>query len=240
MNCYRRNDVGQSLKADSDEFPDLWGLTANEVANRKSSALLSLQEYHLDLEEDAQSEVRSIESVALYPLNLLLKNLTPFNYSISSDSSTPDSFVSVFQNSIKLYQLYTFYVYAISELGSVHGETIREIQNQNVGKWLDADQGDGLSVRFDAISTTAKQHAQNFMTNNGNVSLDIPVENSISRSFLIGNRESPLYIKPEDRLQDDEVNYRGMDLGLAEHLGQAKDVALQVYARYFNIVIVKV
>lgn len=232
--------MGQSVKANLDEYPDLWGLTANEVAHRKSSALLSLQEYHIDLEEDAQSEVRSIESVALYPLNLLLKNLTPFNYSISSDKSTPNSFISVFQNSIKLYQLYTFYVYSISELGSVHGKTILEIQSKNVGKWLDSKKDDGLSARFDEISSTARQHAKKYMTKNGTVSMDIPVENTISRSFLLSNRESPLYKKPENRSTDDEVNFRGMDLALAEHLGQAKDVALQVYARYFNIVIVEV
>ena len=232
--------MAQSLKANSDEFPDLWGLTANEVANRKSSALLSLQEYHLDLEEDAKSEVRSIESVALYPLNLLLKNLAPFNYSIKADSSTPESFTSVFQNSIKLYQLYTFYVYAVSELGSLHGETILEIQSKNVEKWLDTDHDNSLSVRFDVITSTAQQHAKKYMNEMGGVSLDIPVENTISRSFLLGNRESPLYIKPKNRSNDDEVNFRGMDLALAEHLGQAKDAALNVYARYFNVVIVKV
>jgi len=35
-------------------------------------------------------------------------------------------------------------------------------------------------------------------------------------------------------------NFRGMDLALADHLGLAKDRALEVYAHYFNIVIVEV
>ncbi len=104
----------QSEHFNTTDFPDLWGLTANEVANRKSTAHLSLQEYHINQDNNADSEVRTIKSVAFYPLHLLLKNLSPFNYSITEDYDIPRSFIPIFSNSIKLYQLYIFFVYAIS------------------------------------------------------------------------------------------------------------------------------
>ena len=232
--------MGQSLPVQKDNYPDLWGLTANEVANRNSTALLSLQEYHMGKDDESQNEVRSIESVAFYPLHLLLNDLAPFNYSVKTDDATPQAYLSVFQNSIKLYQLYTFYVFAISELGSVHGEKILEIQSRHLDKWLGNQQGFVLSARFDDISTTAKKHAHQHVSNLDYLTLDIPVENSISKTFLLSNKESPLYA-PDTKLDDNnEINFRGIDLALAEHLGQAKDLALQVYSRYFSVVIVKV
>ena len=232
--------MGQTQPAATDEYPDLWGLTANEVANRKSSALLSLQEYHMDSGDDFQNEVRTIENVAFYPLHLLLNDLTPFNYTVKADDATPKAFLSVFQNSIKLYQLYTFYVYTVSELGSVHGEKILEIQSKHLDKWLGNQQGYVLSARFDDITMAASQHAQLHGSNYDYLSLDIPVENSISKTFLLGNRESPLYVASDNLDKVNEVNFRGTDLALAEHLGYAKDLALQIYARYFNAVIVNV
>ncbi len=232
--------MAQTSPTHSDEYPDLWGLTANEVANRKSTAILSLQEYHIDQDQDAQCEVRSIENVAFYPLHLLLNNLAPFNHSVKVDNATPKAFVSVFENSIKLYQLYTFYVFAISELGSVHGEKILEVQSNHLDKWLGTQQGDALSARFDDISNAAKLHAQRHSSKYEYVALDIPVENTIAKTFLLSNRESPIYVDANKRTNPSEINFRGMDLALAEYLGQAKDLALQVYARYFSIVIVKV
>ena len=232
--------MAQTETTETNEFPDLWGLTANEVANRKSSAFLSLQEYHIDQEEDVENEVRSIKSVAFYPLYLLMNNLSPFSYTVEADSSTPKAYLPVIQNSIKLYQLYIFYVYAISELGSVHGEKILDIQNNHLNKCLDSKQGDTLAARFDDITYSAKQHAQCYASSGSNSSLEIPVENSIARTFLISNRESPIYIDPENRKNMNETNFRGIDLALAEHLGMSKDEALKVYARYFSIVIVKV
>ncbi len=224
-----------------DNYPDLWGLTANEVANRKSSALLSLQEYHLGPEDEAlKSEVRTIKNVAFYPLHLLLNDLPPFNYSVKADDSTPQAFLSVFQNSIKLYQLYTFYVYAISELGSIHGDEILNIQSKQLNKWFGNQQGDVLSARFDDITTAAKQHAKQHASSLNYMSLDIPVENTISRTFLLTNRDSPLYISDDKQGSPTDINFRGIDLALAEHLGHAKDLALQVYSRFFNSVIVKV
>ncbi len=98
----------QSEQVDTTDFPDLWGLTANEVANRKSTARLSLQEYHIDKNNSVDSEIRTIESVAFYPLHLLLKNLTPFNYTIEQDHETPKSFIPIFTNAVKFYQLYIF------------------------------------------------------------------------------------------------------------------------------------
>ena len=232
--------MSQSEPLSTGEFPDLWGLTANEVANRKSSAFLSLQEYHMDQEKNVESEVRSIDKVAFYPLHLLMNNLTPFNYTVEADHSTPKSFLSVIQNSIKLYQLYTFYVYAVSELGSVHGEKILELQNKHLNKILGSKQGDTLAARFDDITSAAKQHAQHHSSAGGNLSLEIPVENTIARSFLLSNQESPLYVDPKKRKEPSETNFRGIDLALAEHLGLSKDEALKVYSRYFSIVIVKV
>ena len=232
--------MGQTQAMRTDEYPDLWGLTANEVANRKSTAALSLQEYHIDQGPDAQCEMRSIESVAFYPLHLLLNNLAPFNQSVKADNATPKAFVSVFQNSIKLYQLYTFYVFAISELGSAHGEKILEVQSKHLDSWLGTKQGDALSARFDDISNAAKQHAQQYSSKHKYVALDIPVENTIAKTFLLNNRESPLCVGTNKQSNASEINFRGMDLALAEHLGHAKDLALQVYSRYFSIVIVKV
>ena len=232
--------MGQTDPVDQDDYPDLWGLTANEVANRKSTALLSLQEYHIDQEEDSKSEVRTIESVAFYPLHLLLNDLTPFNYSVKADNANPETFLPVFRNSIKLYQLYTFYVYAISELGSIHGEKILEIQSKHLDKWLGQQQGYALSARFDDVSTAAKLHAQRHASSLDYLALDIPVENTISKTFLLGNRESPLYVSDSKQCDPSDINFRGIDLALAEHLGQAKDQALQVYSRYFSVVIVKV
>ena len=232
--------MGQSEPFDNDDYPDLWGLTANEVANRKSTALLSLQEYHIDQEEGSQTEVRTIESVAFYPLHLLLNNLSPFNYSIKSDNANPEAFLSVFRNSIKLYQLYTFYIYAISELGSIHGEKILETQSKHLDKWLGGQQGYALSARFDDITSAAKLHAQRHASSLDYLSLDIPVENTISKTFLLGNRESPLYISDNKQCDPNDINFRGIDLALAEHLGFAKDQALQVYSRYFSVVIVQI
>ena len=236
----RRSIVPQSEFLATGEFPDLWGLTANEVANRKSSAFLSLQEYHMDQEENVENEVRSIDNVAFYPLHLLMNNLTPFNYTVVADSATPKSFLPVIQNSIKLYQLYIFYVYAVSELGSVHGESILALQNKHLNKILGSKQEDTLAVRFDDITNAAKQHAKRHASTSGNLSLEIPVENTIARSFLLSNKESPLYVDPKKRDASNETNFRGIDLALAEHLGLSKDEALKVYSRYFSIVIVKV
>lgn len=220
------------------EFPDLWGLTANEVANRKSSARLSLQEYHIDQDSDADSEVRTIESVAFYPLHLLLNNQTPFNYTIDDNHETPKSYIPVFTNAVMLYQLYIFFVYAISELGSVHADKILEIQSKHIGKWMDSSQAYALTARFDDISIAAKEHTQKHLSNLEYDSLDIPIEHSIAKIFLLNNGESPLYTEANEH--DDEVNFRGMDLALADHLGLAKDRALEAYAHYFNIVIVEV
>ena len=232
--------MSQTQPVRTDEYPDLWGLTANEVANRNSTALLSLQEYHIDQEGESQTEVRSIESVAFYPLHLLLNDLMPFNYSVKADHANPQAFLSVFQNSIKLYQLYTFYVYAISELGSIHGDKILSIQSKHLDKWLGDQQGYVLSARFDDISTAAKQHAKNHVSKYDYLALDIPVENTIAKTFLLGNRESPLYVSDNKQCDPNEINFRGIDLALAEHLGHAKDLALQVYSRYFSVVILKI
>ncbi len=224
----------------SPDFPDLWGLTANEVANRKSSAHLSLQEYHIDQDENADSEVRSIESVAFYPLHLLLKNLTPFNYTIKEDHATPKSFIPVFTNAIKLYQLYIFFIYTLSELGSKHAEKILEIQSKHLETWLDSSQACALTARFDDISLAAKEHNNQHNSDLEYVSLDIPVEQSIAKIFLLQNKESPFYVEDTQNSADAETHFRGMDLALADHLGLAKDLALEVYAQYFNVVIVKV
>lgn len=224
----------------SDDFPDLCGLTANEVANRNSTTSLNLQEYHLDQKVDPQSEVRNIESIAFYPLHLLLNNLTPFNYSVNADETTPKAFISTFQISIKLYLLYIFYVYALNEYGSVHGDNILEIQSKHFDTWLGAHQGDALSARFDDISKAAKQHAHLYPPKYEYVILDIPVENSIAKALLLSHRESPLCRANNKQSNASECNFRGMDLALAEHLGQAKDLALQVYSHYFSIVIIDV
>ena len=69
-------------------------------------------------------------------------------------------------------------------------------------------------------------------------SLDIPIEQSIAKIFLLLNKESPLYV--ETASSEDDVNFRGMDLALSDHLGLAKDRALKAYAHFFNIVIVEV
>ncbi len=232
--------MGQSLPIDSTDFPDLWGLTANEVANRKSSARLCLQEYHIDQNVDVDSEVRTIESVAFYPLDLLLKNITPFNYSVQEDHETPKSFVPAFTNAIKLYQLYIFFVYAISELGSVHAERILELQSKHIETWLDSKQAYALAARFDDISIAAREHTKQHYSDLRHISLDIPIEQSIAKIFLLHNKESPLFVKSESNTKDYDINFRGMDLALADHLGLAKDRALEVYAQYFNAVIVKV
>ena len=232
--------MGQTQAIDSAEFPDLWGLTANEVANRKSTARLSLQEYHIDQDIDASNEVRTIESVAIYPLHLLVKNLTPFNYSIHEDHETPKSFVPVFTNAIKLYQLYIFFVYAISELGSVHAEKILKIQSKHIETWLDSKQAFALAARFDDISIAAREHTKQHYSDLQHISLDIPIEQSIAKIFLLNNKESPFYEKGKTDSNDFGVNFRGMDLALSDHLGLAKDRALEVYAQYFNVVIVEV
>ena len=232
--------MGQTQQIDSADFPDLWGLTANEVANRKSTARLSLQEYHIDQDVDVGNEVRTIGSVAFYPLHLLLKNLTPFNYTVQEDHQTPKSFVPVFTNAIKLYQLYIFFVYAISELGSVHAERILEIQSKHIETWLDRKQAFALAARFDDISVAAREHTKQHYSDLQYVSLDIPIEQSIAKIFLLNNKESPFYTKSETNSTDIEISFRGMDLALADHLGLAKDRALEVYAQYFNAVIVEV
>ena len=232
--------MSQTQQIDTTDFPDLWGLTANEVANRKSTARLSLQEYHIDQDVAVGSEVRTIESVAFYPLHLLLKNLTPFNYTVQEDHQTPKSFVPVFTNAIKLYQLYIFFVYAISELGSVHAERILEIQSKHIETWLDRKQAFALAARFDDISVAAREHTKQHYSDLQYVSLDIPIEQSIAKIFLLNNKESPFYTKSETNSTDIEISFRGMDLALADHLGLAKDRALEVYAQYFNAVIVEV
>lgn len=232
--------MGQSHPIQKDDYPDLWGLTANEVANRNSKAQLSLHEYHIDQDEGSQTEVRSIESVAFYPLHLLLNDSMPFNYTVKADNANPQAYLSVFHNSIKLYQLYTFYVYAINELGSIHGEKILELQSKHLDKWLGEQQGIVLSARFDDITNAAKHHIQHYASNYDYLNLDIPVENSISKTFLLGNRESPLHDPEFNQFTPSDVNFRGVDLALAEHLGTAKDLALQVYSRYFGVVIVKI
>ena len=224
----------------SADFPDLWGLTANEVANRKSNARLSLQEYHIDQDNNADSEVRSIESVAFYPLHLLLKNLAPFNYTIKEDHATPKTFIPVFTNAIKLYQLYIFFIYTINELGSKHAEKILEIQSKHLETWLDNNQACALTARFDDISVAAKEHNNQRNTDLESISLDIPVEQSIAKIFLLQNKESPFYVEDNQTTADADTHFRGMDLALADHLGLAKDLALDVYAQYFNVVIVKV
>ena len=232
--------MSQTQLIDSTDFPDLWGLTANEVANRKSTARLSLQEYHIDQDVDAGNEVRTIESVAFYPLHLLLKNLSPFSYTVQEDHQTPKSFVPVFTNAIKLYQLYIFFVYAISELGSVHAERILEIQSKHIETWLDRKQAFALTARFDDISIAAREHTKQHYSDIQYVSLDIPIEQSIAKIFLLNNKESPFYTKGEKNTTDFETSFRGMDLALADHLGLAKDRALEIYAQYFNAVIVEV
>lgn len=230
----------QSEQVDIADFPDLWGLTANEVANRRSTARLSLQEYHIDQDGDAKSEVRTIESVAFYPLHLLIKNQAPFNYPIEEDQEIPKSFIPVFTNSIKLYQLYIFFVYAISELGSVHAEKILEVQSKHIKSWMDSKNAFALAARFDDISIAARSHTKQHLSNLEHDSLDIPIEQSIAKIFLLHNKESPLHIKQSKNSPNHEVNFRGMDLALADHLGLAKDRALEVYAHYYNIVIVEV
>jgi hypothetical protein len=230
----------QSEQIDTLDFPDLWGLTANEVANRKPTARLSLQEYHIDQDSDADSEVRTIDSVAFYPLHLLLKNLAPFNYSIKEDQETPKSFIPVFINAIKLYQLYIFFVYAISELGSSHAENILEKQSKHIEKWMSTSQAYALTARFDDISIAAREHTKKHLSNLEYDSLYIPIEQSIARIFLLHNKESPLFINADANTTEHDVKCRGMDLALADHLGLAKDRALKVYVNYFNAVIVKV
>lgn len=232
--------VSQTEQIEAVDFPDLWGLTANEVANRKSTARLSLQEYHIDQDSDADSEVRTIESVAFYPLHLLLKNLSPFNYSIDEDHETPRSFIPVFSNAIKLYQLYIFFVYAISELGSVHAEKILALQSKHIETWMDSNQAYALTARFDDISIAARNHTKSHLSDLKYDSLDIPIEQSIAKIFLLQNKESPLHSKEHRKTSEHNVNFRGMDLALADHLGLAKDRALEIYAHYFNIVIVEV
>jgi hypothetical protein len=232
--------VGQIKPVDTTDFPDLWGLTANEVANRKSTARLSLQEYHIDQNIAADSEVRTIESVAFYPLHLLLNNQSPFNYSLQEDHETPKSFIPIFTNAIKLYQLYIFFVYAISELGSVHAEKILEVQSKHIEKWMDSKQAYALAARFDDLSIAAREHTKRHLSNLEYDSLDIPIEQSIAKIFLLQNKESPFYINTDTCNTEPEVNFRGMDLALADHLGMAKDCALEIYAHYFNVVIVEV
>ena len=232
--------MGQTQSFNSTDFPDLWGLTANEAACRKSTARLNLQEYHIDQNLDVDSEIRTIENVAFYPLNLLLKNLSPFNYSIQEDQHIPKSFAPTFSNAIKLYQLYIFFVYAISELGSTHAEKILEIQSKHIEEWLDSKQAFALAARFDDISIAAKEHTKQYYSDSQHVSLDIPIEQSIAKIFLRDNKESPFYVENNMVSSDEEINFRGMDLALADHLGLAKDQALEVYAKYFNIVIVEV
>ena len=230
----------QSEHFNTTDFPDLWGLTANEVANRKSTAHLSLQEYHINQDNNADSEVRTIKSVAFYPLHLLLKNLSPFNYSITEDYDIPRSFIPIFSNSIKLYQLYIFFVYAISELGSIHAEKILELQSKHIKTWIDSNQAYAITARFDDLSIAAREHTRKHLSNLEYDSLDIPIEQSIAKIFLLQNKESPLYTKKEATTSENDVNFRGLDLALADHLGLAKDRALEVYAHYFNTVIIEI
>ena len=228
--------MGQIQPLHTDEYPDLWGLTANEVTNHESTATLSIQEYHLGRKQASETEARSIDSVAFYPLHLLQNNLTPFDYSIDTDNSIPKAFVSVFQNSITLYQLYTFYVYAISELGSARGESILQAQSKYLDEWISSKQSGAISAHFDDISNTAKQHAQNLALGYEDIAFEIPVENSIAKTFLLSNRESPLYIGTDKQSNPCKTDFLGMDLALAEHLGQAKDRGLEVYAHFFSVV----
>jgi len=232
--------VAQTTSIGTGEFPDLWGLTANEVAKRNSTARLSLHEYHIDLDTDAANEVRSLESVASYPLQLMLENQAPFNYSIEGGHETPAAFIPVFSNAVKLYQLYIFFVYTISELGSVHADKILEIQSTHIKEWMDSGQAYALTARFDDISEAATQHTRQHVINAAHDPLDIPIEHSIAKVFLLQNKESPLFDADNLNTNSDDMNFRGMDLALADHLGLAKDRALEVYANYFNIVIVEV
>ncbi len=230
--------MSQAQLKNKQSFPDLWGLTANEVANKKSGSLLSVQEYQIEQNADIESEVRSIDSVAFYPLHLLLNNLSPFDYVVDTDQQVPDSFVPIFENSVKLYQLYIFYVYSISELGSAHAETILKAQSKHVESWLDKKQGNALSAKFTDLSEAAMQHSRDHNANFADSTLDIPIENSLSKVFLTNSEDSPFYV---DKKENKKIsNFRGIDLALAEHLGFAKDVALQVFSRYFSVVIVDV
>ncbi|MEM7401023.1 MAG: hypothetical protein AAF304_03630, partial [Pseudomonadota bacterium] len=152
----------------------------------------------------------------------------------------PKSFIPVFTNAIKLYQLYIFFIYTISELGSKHAEKILEIQSKHLETWLDNSQACALTARFDDISVAAKEHNSQHNSDLEYISLDIPVEQSIAKIFLLQNKESPFYVEDTQYSSDKETHFRGMDLALADHLGLAKDRALEVYSQYFNVVIVKV
>ena len=97
-----------------------------------------------------------------------------------------------------------------------------------------------LAARFEDITNSAKLHTQHYAASGGNFSIEIPVENTIAKTFLVSNRESPMYIDTKKRKDLNETNFLGIDLALAEHLGLSKDEALKIYSRYFSIVIVEV
>jgi len=220
------------------KYPDLWGLTANEVANRNSNAILSLQEYHIKQKQKLNCEVRSIKNVASYPIYLMENSVNPFDYSFD-DSEIPTAYINVFHNSIRIYLLYVFYVYAISELGGTHAENILALQSKYLTTRLDSTQGAALNARFKDISSGAKLHTQEHNTGYESVNLDIPVENTIAKTFLLYNEESPLYADSKKDRNFNKTKFRGMDLALAEHLGQSKDLALKKYTQFFSTLIVE-
>ena len=230
--------MGQTKHQIHGKYPDLWGLTANEVANRNSNAILSLQEYHIGQGQKLNCELRSIKDVASYPIHLMENNLNPFNYKCD-DNEIPHAFTKVFQNSIRIYLLYVFYVYAISELGDDHAENILALQSKYLESRLDSSQGAALSARFKDISSGAKLHAEQHNSGYEHVDLDIPVENTIAKTFLLHNKESPLYINAKNSNDFNKVNFRGIDLALAEHLGHSKDSALEEYTHYFSTLVIE-
>lgn len=230
--------MGQTKHQIHSKYPDLWGLKANEVANRNSNAILSLQEYHISQNQNLNCEVRSTKSVASYPIHLMENNLYPFNYNCD-DSEIPDVYDNVFQNSIRIYLLYVFYVYAISELGDIHAGKILALQSKYLETRLNSNQYTKLSTLFKDISSSAKMHAEQHSTGYEDINLDIPVENTIAKTFLLHNEDSPLYTKTNKKDAFQKVNFRGMDLALAEHLGQSKDYALEEYTNYFSTLVIE-
>lgn len=230
--------MGHTKQQINGKYPDLWGLTANEVANRNSNAILSLQEYHINQSQKLNCEVRSVSDVAAFPIHLMENNLAPFNYNFDDDNEIPNAFSNVFQNSIRIYLLYVFYVYAISELGDPHADKILTLQSKYLATRLDPSQGDVLNARFKDITSGAKLHAQQNSVVYENVNLDLPVENTIAKTFLLNNEESPLYINASKMNNFNNVKFRGMDLALAEHLGRSKDAALEEYTHYFSTLII--
>ena len=122
----------------------------------------------------------------------------------------------------------------------MHAEKILEVQSKHIKTWMDSKNAFALAARFDDISIAARTHTKQHLSNLEYESLDIPIEQTIAKIFLAHNKESPLYLKNNKITSEQEINFRGMDLALSDHLGLAKDRALEVYARYYNIVIVEV